>query len=92
MTAAKPLDNDSARAIVLHMNSNTSPAVTKAQLTERKRGKGGSVVRLTDGRVVVVKDLMQRANYNKPDRIGVGSPDNGLAFGVALADVAEVIA
>lgn len=91
MTAAKPLDNDSARAIVLHMNSNTSPAVTKAQLTERKRGKGGSVVRLTDGRVVVVKDLMQRANYNKPDRIGVGSPDNGLAFGVALADVEEVI-
>lgn len=73
------------------MNTNTAPAVTKAQLTERKRGKGGTMLRLTDGRIVVVKDLMQRANYNQPDRIGVGSPDNGLAFGVSLADVAAIV-
>jgi hypothetical protein len=70
----------------------TTTPVSKANLTERTRGKGGTMLRLTDGRVVVVKDLMQRANYNKPDRIGVGSPDNGLAFGVSLADIAEVLA
>lgn len=72
------------------MNTDTSP-ITKADLTERTRGKGGTMLRLRDGRTVVVKDLMQRANYNKPDRIGVGSPDDGLAFGVALADVEAII-
>jgi hypothetical protein len=87
----KPLDNVSASAQDTDMNSTTAPAVTKAQLTERKRGKGGSTVRLTDGRIVVVKDLMQRPNYAKPDRIGVGFSGSGLAFGVSLADVAEVI-
>lgn len=65
--------------------------VTKAELTERKRGKGGSVVRLADGRIVVVKDLMQRATYNQPDRIGVGAPDSGLAFGVRLSDIVAIV-
>ena len=65
---------------------------TKAQLTERKRGQGGTMVRVAgrDG-TFVVKDLMQRQQYNKPDRIGVGPTDRGLAFGVSLADV-EIVA
>lgn len=65
--------------------------ITKDQLTERKRGKGGTLVRLTDGRTVVVKDLMQRVGYDKPTRIGVGLPDSGLAFGVELSDVVAIV-
>jgi hypothetical protein len=65
--------------------------IQKADLTERKSGKGGTLLRLRDGREVVVKDLMQRGTYNKPTRIGVGSPTDGLAFGVELDDIGFII-
>ena len=62
--------------------------ITKAQLTERKRGKGGTLVRIHgDPTVYVVKDLMQRKGYDKPDRIGIGPLDRGVAFGVTLSDI-----
>lgn len=69
--------------------------ISKAQLTERKRGKGGTMVRIrtphpTWGDTVVVKDLMQRKGLS-PTRIGVGPTDRGIAFGVELADIAEVL-
>ena len=38
----------------------------------------------------VVKDLMARKTYNKPDRIGIGPADLGIAFGVAL-DQVEIV-
>jgi hypothetical protein len=80
-----------APSILVAFDRESGPMVTKDQLTARKRGKGGTVLRLTDGRIVVVKDMMQRATYYKPDRIGVGSPDDGLAFGITLDQIAEII-
>ena len=73
---------------------------TKAQLTERKRGKGGTLVRI--GRIVretpigpitygagvyVVKDLFARANFNKPNEVAIGPVDRGIAFGVSLDEI-----
>lgn len=81
------------------MDTNTAPTITKAMLTERKRGKGGSVITIRSGSwsarfgvgPFVVKDLMQRRNFDKPDLIGVGPADRGIAFGVSLADVEAII-
>ena len=61
-------------------------AVTKDQLTERKRGKGGTIV-IHRGQRVVVKDLMARKQYNIPTRVGVGPEDRGIAWGAELADL-----
>ena len=77
--------------------------VTKAQLTEQRRGKGGTLVVLRRDyadtlipkvgayadphEVLVVKDLMERKNYSKPNRIGVGPLWSGIAFGVELDQV-----
>lgn len=71
---------------------------TKDQLAERKHGKGGSIVRLTQDIVVggitfaagttfVVKDLYQRARWNKPGRIAIGPVDRGIAWGVSLDEI-----
>jgi hypothetical protein len=60
--------------------------VTKEQLTERKRGKGGTIV-YARGQRLVVKDLMTRKNYDRPGRIGVGPEDRGYAFSVELDEV-----
>lgn len=65
---------------------------TKQQLTERWRGKGGTLVRVVAGKwaseeVMVVKDLMARKSWNKPDRVGVGPLDRGIAFGVGLDEI-----
>jgi len=70
--------------------------ISKDQLTERKRGRGGSTVRLRTphpvwGDTVVVKDLMNRKGFDRPDRIGVGPAHRGIAFGVALEDVAAIV-
>ena len=70
--------------------------ITKDQLTERRRGRGGSVVRLRTphpvwGDTVVVKDLMQRRSYDRADRVGVGPADQGVAFGVPLADIEAIL-
>jgi hypothetical protein len=70
--------------------------IDKSQLTERTRGKGGSVVKLRKphpvwGGTVVVKDLMSRRTYDKPDRIGVGPADRGIAFSVALSDIDAIV-
>ena len=70
--------------------------ISKAQLVERKRGKGGTVVRLRTphplwGDTVVVKDLMRRRGYDRPDRVGVGPADRGIAFGVALSDIEAIV-
>ena len=70
--------------------------ISKDQLTERKRGKGGTTVRLRTphpvwGSVVVIKDLMDRAGYDRPDRVGVGPADRGIAFGVALSDIEAIV-
>jgi hypothetical protein len=60
----------------------------KAQLTERRRGKGGTLVTVRGkSGVFVVKDLMNRKSYDRPDRIGVGRETDGLAIGVPLSDV-----
>ena len=62
--------------------------VTKEQLTERKRGKGGTLVRRKgDPTVYVVKDLMQRKSYDRPGRIGIGPLDRDLARGVMLDQI-----
>ena len=74
--------------------------ITKDQLTERKRGKGGTLVRIGRieretpiGTVVrgpgtfVVKDLFARRNYNKPDEVGIGPVDRGIAFSVRLDEI-----
>jgi hypothetical protein len=61
-------------------------AVTKDQLTERKRGKGGTIV-LHRGQRYVVKDLMARKSYDEPGRIAIGPEDRGIAFGVALSEL-----
>lgn len=37
--------------------------------------------------VYVVKDLMNRPRYDRPDRVGIGPVDRGIAFGVRLADI-----
>jgi hypothetical protein len=70
---------------------------TKDQLTEQKRGKGGTIVRyngLVDPALqrdtYVVKDLMTRKSYDRPDRVGIGPADIGVAFGVSLADLTVV--
>ena len=60
--------------------------MTKDQLTERKRGKGGTIV-YVHGQRLVVKDLMTRKNYNRPSRIGVGPEDRGIAWSVELDEV-----
>jgi len=70
--------------------------ISKAQLVERKRGKGGTVVRLRTphplwGDTVVVKDLMDRRGYDRPDRVGVGPADRGITFGVSLADIEAIV-
>lgn len=68
---------------------------TKDQLTARTRGKGGTLIRVVCGKwaseaTMVVKDLMDRKTWNKPDRIGVGPLDRGIAFGVTLDEI-EVV-
>lgn len=84
----------------------TSDGTRKAGLTERKRGKGGTVVRLvvdpmtvapirnTAGSIqrdtYVVKDLYARRSYLKPDQIAIGPEDLGVAFSVSMCDV-EVV-
>jgi hypothetical protein len=70
--------------------------IVKGQLTERKRGKGGTTVILktphpTWGDEVVVKDLMQRKTFDRPGRIGVGPADRGIAFSVRLSDIAAIV-
>ena len=70
--------------------------ITKAQLTERKRGKGGTTVRLREphpqwGDTVVIKDLMSRRGYDRPDRVGVGPGDRGVTFRVALAEIEAIV-
>lgn len=60
--------------------------VSKDQLTARTRGKGGTIVRWR-GQTLVVKDMMQRSTYNKPDRVGVGPVDKGVAWSADLADL-----
>lgn len=80
------------------MNTTTATAITKADLTERKRGKGGSVLVVKAGTwsarygvgPFVVIDLFERKNYTKPDQIGVKPLDGGLAHGIAVADIASV--
>ena len=42
--------------------------------------------------IVEVCDLMDRTNYCKPDRIGVKRSGTGLALGIAMADITDVIA
>lgn len=42
--------------------------------------------------IVEVCDLMDRTGYRKPDRIGVKRIGSGLALGIDLADITEVIA
>jgi hypothetical protein len=70
--------------------------ITKDQLTEQRRGKGGTVVRLRTphpvwGDTVVVKDLMQRRTYDRPDQVGVGPAGRGIAFGVSLTDIEAIV-
>jgi hypothetical protein len=70
--------------------------ITKDMLRAGKRGKGRTVVRLRTphpvwGHIVVVKDLMNRTGLDRPDRIGVGPPHRGIAFGVALSDVEAIL-
>ena len=70
--------------------------ISKDMLTEQKRGSGGTVVRLRTphprwGDTVVVKDLMRRRGYDRPDRVGVGPADRGIAFGVALEDIEAIV-
>ena len=43
------------------------------------------------GDTLVVKDLMDRPGYDRPDRVGVGPVDKGIAFGVSLADIAAIV-
>jgi len=62
---------------------------TKGDLRATKRGRLGTLVRY-QGRVYVVKDLMDRVGYNRPERVGIGPEDRGIAFGVSLADI-EVV-
>lgn len=89
------VDNMNASNQDTGMNTTTAPAVTKAQLTERKRGKGGSVVTVKAGSwsarfgvgPFVVIDLFERKNYTKPDEIGVKPLDGGLAHGIKVADI-----
>jgi len=77
---------------------NTTTVTAKADLTARKRGKGGSIVTIKANTwsarygvgPFVVKDLMERKNCNVPDQIGVGPEDRGLAHGVLLADIWSV--
>lgn len=38
----------------------------------------------------IVKDMMDRATYNKPDRVGIGPRDRGVAFGANLRDLTIV--
>lgn len=70
--------------------------ISKNELTARERGTGGTVVRLRTphavwGDTVVVKDLMDRGGYDKPDRVGVGPAHRGIAFGVALSDIEAIV-
>ena len=70
--------------------------ISKDQLTEQKRGRGGSVVRLRTphpvwGDTVVIKDLMSRRGYDRPDRVGVGPGDRGVTFRVALAEIEAIV-
>jgi hypothetical protein len=83
----------------MHVNTtqgaNEMAQITKSDLTERTRGKGGTIVRLrtphpTWGDTVVVKDLMQRRGCS-PTRIGVGPLDRGIAFGVELPDIESIV-
>ena len=78
-----------------HKGENEMAQITKSDLTERTRGKGGTVVRLrtphqTWGDTLVVKDLMQRKGCS-PTRIGVGPVDRGIAFGVELPDIESIV-
>ena len=41
--------------------------------------------------IVVIKDKMDRKTYDRPDRIGVGPLDRGIAFSVALADIEAIV-
>ena len=70
---------------------------TEAQPIPKSALAVGTTVRILDARpsldlpagsLVIVKDTMDRATYNKPNRIGVGPADRGVAFGVALARIA----
>lgn len=70
-------------------------AVTKAQITKgsqvrytgsTRTGITGDVV-VQHGETVEVSDLMDRKNYDKPDRIGVRRPGSRVTVGVALTDV-----
>ena len=55
--------------------------VTKDQLVERKTRV------IHQGKTYVVKDLMSRKGYNRPERVGIGPEDRGIAFGVSLSDL-----
>lgn len=70
--------------------------ISKDRLKERQRGRGGTVVRLRTphpvwGDTVVVKDLMNGRGYDRPDRVGVGPADRGVAFGVALTEIEAIL-
>ena len=70
--------------------------ITKDQLRARRRGKGGTVVRLRTphpvwGDTVVVKDLLNRESYDRPDHVGVGPAHRGIAFGVALCEIDAIV-
>ena len=70
--------------------------ISKDQLTERRGGRGGTVVRLRTphplwGDTVVIKDLMDRRGYDRAERVGVGPADRGIAFGVALSDIEAIV-
>jgi len=65
--------------------------ITKDGLQERRNGRGGTLVRLLAagyvmpaGVVYVVKDLMERPEWNRPDQVGIGPLDRGVAFGARL--------
>lgn len=70
-------------------------AVTKDQLTARKRGSGGTAVRyigverrfLFKGRQYVVKDLFDRKSFNEPYAVGIGPDDQGWALAVSLSEI-----
>lgn len=69
--------------------------ITKAML------KKGSVITVAAGadsglfaecrrETYVVRDLFDRKNYNRPDSVGIGPADRGVAFGVRLDQITSV--
>lgn len=64
---------------------------TRVVLTDEAQARLAKVEPVMVRESYIIKDLMERKNYNKPSHIGIGPDNMGLAWGISFADIAEIM-